>query len=230
MTPVTQHLAAEIERVHPPNPVALAGYNARTRPECIMSAVRKPKLRAVEYLALEKRAAFKSEFFDGEMFAMAGASRAHNRVNENLSGELHARLKGGPCQSFSRDLRVLIDRTGLYCYPDLVIVCGEPEYAAVDADTLVNPRVVVEVLSESTERYDRTTKFRHYQQLDSLREYILVAQDEPLCERFVRLESGEWAVESFVGLDAALELRSVPMQVPLADIYAGVTFSTPPKR
>ncbi len=193
-----------------------------------MSALRKPKLSAVEYLALEKRAAFRSEFFDGEMFAMAGASRAHNGIAMNLGGELHARLKGGPCRAFMQDMRVLIDRTGLYCYPDLVLVCGEPEYSAEDADTLVNPRVVIEVLSESTERYDRTTKFRHYQQLDSLREYLLVAQDEPLCERFVRLESGEWAVESFVGLDAVLELRSVPLRVPLSDVYAGVTF--PPTR
>jgi Uma2 family endonuclease len=198
------------------------------REERPMSALRKPKLSVAEYLAREKVAAFKSEFFNGATFAMAGASVPHNRINENLSGELHARLKGGPCQSFSRHLRVLVDRTGLFCYPDLVIVCGEPEYAAEDADTLTNPRVVVEVLSPSTERYDRTTKFRHYQQLPSVQEYILVSQTEPLCERFVRMDTGEWAVASFVGLEAVLELRSVPVRLPLADVYAGVTFPDPP--
>lgn len=195
-----------------------------------MRAVPKAKLSVAEYLAIERDAPFKSEFFNGEMFAMAGASRHHNIVNENLSGELHARLKGSPCRTLSRDQRVAIDRTGLYCYPDLVIVCGPPEYAAEDPDALVNPRVVVEVLSDSTERYDRTTKFRHYQQLASVQEYILVAQDEPLCDRYCRQADGSWAVVSFVGLDAALELKTVPIRIPLAEIYAGVTFRNPPPR
>lgn len=193
-----------------------------------MSALpKKRKLTAQEYLAIERRAEFKSEFFDGEMFAMAGANRLHNVINENLSGELFARLKGGDCRTLSRDQRVLVDRTGLYCYPDLVIVCGPPEYSADDPDTLVNPRVVVEVLSESTERYDRTTKFRNYQQLPSMTEYVLVSQDEPLCERYVRMPDGSWALVSFVGLEAALAFASVPVQVPLADIYAGTTFPEP---
>ena len=195
-----------------------------------MSAMPKPKLTASQYLAIERRAEFKSEFFDGEMFAMAGASRFHNRVNENISGELHALLKRGSCQAFSRHQRVAIDRTGLYCYPDLVIVCGPPEYSPEDPDTLVNPRVVLEVLSDSTERYDRTTKFRHYQQQPSVMEYVLVSQDEPMCERFSRQPDGTWTVASFVGLDAALVLTSVPIQVPLADIFAGVAFPDPRPR
>src|SRR5215218_1727533 len=103
-----------------------------------MSAVPKTKLTVEQYLAIERRAEFKSEFYDGEMFAMAGASLEHNRVSKNLSGELYSRLKGGPCESFASDLRVRIDRTGLYCYPDLVIVCGEPRFAEEDNDTLVN--------------------------------------------------------------------------------------------
>ncbi len=193
-----------------------------------MTAVPKAKLTVAEYLAIERRAEFKSEFYDGEMFAMAGASREHNRVTENLSIELGGRLRGGPCQSFSRDLRVRIKRTGLYCYPDLVIVCGEPEYAEEDKDTLVNPRVVFEVLSPSTERYDRTTKFRHYKQLPSVEEYVLVAQDEPWCERFVRQADGSWAQVEFAGLEAVLELKSVPVAVPLADVYARVTFPPAP--
>ena len=153
----------------------------------------------------------------------------HTLVYADPVGQNHirARLKGGDCRTLSRDQRVLVDRTGLYCYPDLVIVCGPPEYSADDPDTLVNPRVVVEVLSESTERYDRTTKFRNYQQLPSMTEYVLVSQDEPLCERYVRMPDGSWALVSFVGLEAALAFASVPVQVPLADIYAGTTFPEP---
>ncbi len=120
-----------------------------------------------------------------------------------------------------------IGSTGLYCYPDLIIVCGPPEYASEDSDTLVNPRVIVEVLSDSTELYERTTKFRHYQKLPSLMEYVMVSQHEPMCERFSRSTDGSWALVAFVGLDAKLELTSVPVQVPLADIYAGVTFPEP---
>jgi len=99
---------------------------------------------------------------------MAGASRAHNTVTANLLGELHARLKRGPCRAFVNDQRVLIDRAGLYCYPDILIVCGEVESTEDDEDTITNPRVVIEVLSPTTERYDRGAKFRHYQQVPSL--------------------------------------------------------------
>jgi len=192
-----------------------------------MTALPKAKLTIAEYLAIERRAEFKSEFYDGEMFAMAGASREHNTVNENLSVRIGGKLLDGPCRTYSRDQRVRIARTGLYCYPDLVIVCGEPQYAEEDPDTLVNPRVVFEVLSPSTERYDRTTKYQHYQQLPSVQEYVLVAQDEPLCERYVRQPNGSWTHVQHVGLDATLELAAVPVAVPLADVYAGVTFPPP---
>ncbi len=201
-----------------------------------MSALRKPKLSVAEYLAIEKTAAFKSEFFDGEMFplhrdapvGMAGASRSHNRVNENLSIRIGSQLLGGPCQSLSRDQRVLVDRTGLYTYPDLLIVCGQVETAEGDEDTITNPRVVVEVLSPSTERYDRGAKFRQYQQLPSVQEYVLVSQDEAVVERYVRQADGTWGYTSFVGLDAVLPLTSVPVQVPLADIFAGVELPASP--
>lgn len=195
-----------------------------------MGALPKPKLTVAEYLAIERRAEFKSEFFDGEMFAMAGASREHNIVNENLSLEIGSRLRGTPCRTLSRDQRVTIDRTGLYCYPDLVIVCGPPEYAAEDRDTLINPQVIIEVLSPSSERHDRTTKFRHYQQLASVGEYILISQDEPVCERYVRLPDGAWALVSFVGLADTLSFATVPVQIPLADVYAGVAFPEIPSR
>lgn len=194
-----------------------------------MAAVPKPrKLTVEEYFAIESKAERKSEFFNGEMFLMAGASREHNVLTRNLTAELHNRLREGPCQVFVADQRVKVDRTGLYTYPDLLIVCGTPEYAPEDRDTLTNPKVVIEVLSNSTEKYDRTTKFRQYKQLPSLMEYVLVSQDEPLVERYARLADGTWAQSDFVGLEATLSLVAVPASVPLADIYLGVEFPAPP--
>jgi Uma2 family endonuclease len=193
-----------------------------------MSAVTKQKLTVAEYLARERRAEFKSEFFNGEMFAMAGASREHNRVKENLVIELGGRLKGGPCQTFSSDQRVLVDRTGLYTYPDIVIVCGAGEYDPADRDTLINPTAIIEVLSPLTYRWDRGAKFRGSQQIPSLKEYILVDQDEPVVERYIRKQDGSWALVWSVGLTATLAMASVPVQIPLADVYAGVAFSDVP--
>ena len=193
-----------------------------------MSALPKRKLTAAEYLMIERKAEFKSEFFNGEMFAMSGASPPHNFIKENLSGELYARLKGGPCRSVSSDQRVKVDRTGLYTYPDIVVFCGTPEYDADDSHTLLNPVAIIEVLSPSTEKYDRGAKFRNYQQIPSLTEYVLVAQDEAVCERYVRLPDGSWALVSFVGLAATLAFTSVPVQIALADLYAGVTFPDDP--
>ena len=120
-----------------------------------MTARLKPKLTAAEYLAIERRAETKSEFYKGEMFAMAGASRDHNRVKSNLEFQLNVRINGGPCQTFSSDQRVMVPDTGLYTYPDILIVCGPEEFDPLDKDTLVNPTAVVEVLSPSTERYDQ---------------------------------------------------------------------------
>lgn len=193
-----------------------------------MSAVPKRKLTAAEYLAIEKRAAFKSEFCRGEMFAMAGASRAHNEVKDALIAALRAAFRGGPCRTYSSDQRVLVDATGLYTYPDIVLLCGPAETDPNDPDTLTNPTAVIEVLSPTTERYDRGATFRNYQRVPSLREYVLVAQDEPVIDRFVRQADGSWGLVSFVGLDATLALTSAPARVPLADVYAGVEFPAPP--
>lgn len=186
------------------------------------------RLTVAEYLAREETAERKSEFLDGQVFLMAGASREHNVLTRNLAGELYQALKGGPCQVFVADRRVKVNRTGLFTYPDLLIVGGDPEYAAEDRNTLTNPRVVIEVLSDSTARYDRTGKFRHYKQLPSLAEYVLVAQDEPLVERFVRSPNGRWEQDEFVGLDATFALATVPAEVPMAEVYRGVELPDPP--
>jgi Uma2 family endonuclease len=188
-----------------------------------MSAVPKPqKLTVAEYLAVEKAAEFKSEFYRGEMFAMAGASREHNRVTENLVVELGRRFLGGPCQTFSRDLRVRVDPAGLYTYPDLIIVCDPPQYAAEDRDTLVNPQVIVEVLSPSTERYDRGDKYAMYQGQPTIREVLLVSQDRVRVERFVRNPDETWTQTVFADPAGEFALATVPVRVPLADVYRGV--------
>src|SRR4051812_14840947 len=195
-----------------------------------MSAVPKTKLTPAEYLAIERKAAGKSEFYRGEMFAMAGASEEHCLIKDNLAGEVRHQLKGGPCRVVTSDLRVKVDATGLYTYPDVVIYCDRPRFEDDVFDTLLNPRAVVEVLSDSTEKYDRGAKFRHYRQIPSLQEYVLVAQDEALAERHVRQPDGSWLLTEFAGLDRVLELATVPARVPLAEIYRDVTFPEVPPR
>lgn len=189
-----------------------------------MSAVPKRKLTETEYLAIERAAEFKSEFYNGEMFAMAGASREHNRIKENLIVELGSRFKGGPCQTYSSDQRLKVKKTGLYTYPDIVIVCGKGEYAENDRDTLLNPTVVIEVLSPTTEQYDRVTKLRQYKQLASLKEYVLVSQKEPAVDSFVRKPDGKWEWVDVQGLAGELVFQSVPARIPLTDVYAGIEF------
>jgi Uma2 family endonuclease len=191
-----------------------------------MSAVPTTRLTPEQYLAIERKAEYKSEYYNGEMFAMAGVSKEHSRVKENLIGELYARLKGGHCRTHSSDMRVKVSPTGLYTYPDVIIVCGEEHFEDAEVDTLLNPQVIIEILSDSTEKYDRGKKFRHYKQIESFREYILVAQDEPVVERSVRQSDGAWTTTTFEGLEAELALATVPVRVPLADVYAGVTFPT----
>ena len=147
-----------------------------------MSAIPKTLLTPEQYLARERQAEFKSEYYRGEMFAMAGALFPHNRAKENLARKIGNQLETGPCDVVSSDQRVKIPATGLYTYPDIVIYCGEPEFDD-DADTLLNPVAIVEVLSESTEKYDRGIKSSHYRRVPSLLEYVLVAQDRMHVER-----------------------------------------------
>ncbi|MFO0811351.1 MAG: Uma2 family endonuclease [Gemmataceae bacterium] len=194
-----------------------------------MSAIPKPrKLTVAEYLAIEAKAETKSEFYDGEMFAMAGASPPHNFIKENLSVEVGSRLRGSRCRTLSGDQRVMIPRTGLYTYPDLVIVCGRPEFDPADPNTLINPVVVVEILSPSTERYDRGAKFRQYQKLASVGEIVLVSQDQPLVQVFARQPDGRWLLTTFDDPSGEFSLTSVPVAVPLADVYRDVEWPDAP--
>jgi Uma2 family endonuclease len=195
-----------------------------------MTALPKQKLTEAEYLDIERRADYKSEFYRGEMFAMAGAKYEHNRIKDNLATALNTQFRDGPCFALTSDMRVKVSASRLYTYPDIVIVCGRPEFEDETNDTLLNPQVIIEVLSESTERYDRGAKFRHYQQLPSLQEYVLVAQDEPVCERLVRQGNGSWLLTTVIGLGAEFAFASVPILIPLAAIYSGITFPERPSR
>ncbi len=179
-----------------------------------------------EYVALERRAECKSEFYNGEVFAMAGASREHNLIVTNLAGELGQQLKDKPCEVYSSEMRTRIPN-GPYVYPDVVVVCSEPQFEDKGLDTLTNPLVVIEVLSDSTADFDRGTKFRYYRQIESLREYIVVDQAEPFVERHSRGAGDVWQLEESVGLSATLKLESPDCTLSLSDIYLKVAFPPP---
>ncbi|MCF0053802.1 Uma2 family endonuclease [Dyadobacter sp. LJ53] len=174
-----------------------------------------------EYLELEREAEYKSEYYRGEIFAMAGASPNHNRILENLSGECYIALKGKSCQSFSSDMRLHIPQNDLYTYPDLLIVCGKPEFSEIDKDTLINPSVIIEVLSKTTASYDRGNKFRLYRSISTLMEYILVDSLSVSVEVFRKNEDGSWTFVSEINnIEEQILLTSINAQLKLSDIYA----------
>lgn len=186
-----------------------------------------PRLTPVEYLAIERTALTKSEFYDGEIFAMAGGTAVHSLIGTNVTGEFRNQLRGKNCVPYNADLRIQVQATGLFTYPDLSVICGPLQFADAD-DTITNPSVLVEVLSPSTEAYDRGQKFLHYRQIPSLREYLLVSQREPLLELFVRQENNLWSLREAAGLAARLDIPSLEITVSLAEIYANVDFLPQP--
>lgn len=189
-----------------------------------MAVEPKPRLSPDEYLALERRLETKNEYLDGEMFAMTGGSLAHAVISGNLVGELRRLTKGRPCRVCPSDLRIFIPATGLYTYPDVVVVCGEPRLQDEHRDTLLNPTLIIEVLSPTTEAYDRGTKFEHYQTIESLAEYLLVSQDKPRIEQYVRQDGNRWLLTTAAGLEASLLLPSIQCELALAEVYDKVAF------
>jgi Uma2 family endonuclease len=181
-----------------------------------------------EYLAIENAAPFKSDFHDGEMYAMAGASPEHNLVKENLSGEIYTRLRGSRCRSLSSDQRVRWSEGDVYNYPDIVIFCGPFERAAKDRNTLTNPTAVIDVLSPSTETYDRGVKFREYQQQPTMKEIVFVSQTEMVVEVFARQPDGKWLLTTFADPAGAFRMDCVPGEIPLAAAYRDVLPAPPP--
>jgi Uma2 family endonuclease len=187
------------------------------------SATAIPRVTPEQYLAMERNADFKSELCNGFIIAMAGGSREHNVISGNLHGEIRSQLKGRPCEVYTSDMRVRVSMAGLFTYPNVVAVCGEPRFLDGRSDTLLNPPVIVEVLSASTESYDRGEKFMHYRRLESLREYVLVAQDKVLVERYTR-QGDEWLLTEFRHVDQTLQLASIGCAVQLREIYSRIEF------
>lgn len=175
------------------------------------------------YIASERRAKVKSEYIHGEIFAMSGASNAHNIITVEITTELNVQLRPRGCFVYSGDMRVKTSRTGSYFYPDVAVVCDKPRFEDNAFDTLLNPILIVEVLSPPTETYDRGEKFAHYQELASLREYILVSQDRIHVEHF-RLTEMQWVCKAFHAPEDVLSLDTIECQLPLRDIYTRITF------
>jgi len=191
------------------------------------SASEVPRFTQEQYLALERKANIKSEYYNGFIWAMADASREHNLIAGNLHGEIRSQLKGRPCEVYTSDMRLRVTPTGLYTYPDVMAVCGERKYLDDKTDTLLNPTMIADVLSRTTEAYDRGDKFAQFRRLASLRKYVLISQDKVRVERYTR-QDDEWLLKEFCGLDESLRLDSIDCEVSLRDIYAKVEF--PPVR
>ena len=187
-----------------------------------MSTRPEPFLTPQQYLASERAGDEKHEYCRGEAFAMVGASFEHVTLVSNLVISLGNQLKEGPCRVFSSDLGVKVSRTGLYTYPDVGIVCGQPQFDDEHNDTLLNPRVILQVLSPSTESNDRGKKFAHYRSVESLAEYLLVSKEQPRVERFVRQASNDWLLHEATELDQTIRLPSIECDLKLSDVYANV--------
>ncbi|MFZ1640136.1 MAG: Uma2 family endonuclease [Candidatus Contendobacter sp.] len=185
----------------------------------------KPRLTPEDYLAIERSAEYKSEYFDGEIFAMTGASEPHNTIVVNTTIHLGSQLKKRPCKLYVNDMRVKVSPTGLYTYPDLVVICGKGQFDDAHLDTLLNPTLIIEVLSDSTEAYDRGRKFEHYRHLDSLVEYVLIAQYRPHVESYRRQPDHQWLLTECNGLDGTLRLQSIDCDLALAEVYDKVEVS-----
>jgi len=186
-------------------------------------AERIPYYTAEEYLALERTAEYKSELINGVIYAMTGATLKHTTITGNVLALLHTQLRGGPCRPLALDIRVKISDTGAYVYPDVVVVCGEVELEDDMHDTLLNPTLIVEVLSPSTEAFDRGAKFGHYRQLPSLQEYMLIAQDRVCVEHFARQQDG-WLLTVAEALEDTVQLPAIACKLLVSEVYERVEF------
>ena len=193
-----------------------------------MSAQAETYLTLEDYFQLEEQTSIKYEYYRGRVYAMTGASIQHNLIVSNVLAQLYAQLQTSSCRVFPSDLRVKVEQSGLYTYPDISVVCGSPELTTDRPDTITNPQVLCEVLSPSTEHYDRGGKFEHYRTITSLQEYLVVAQRRPHVELYVRQSEGRWLLLDFHGLDQSITLHSLECTLKLADIYAYCTFADQP--
>jgi Uma2 family endonuclease len=180
-----------------------------------------------DYLAFERASEEKHEYYAGEIFAMTGASTNHNRIVGSTYAALYAQLRERPCDILANDMRVKVPATGLYTYPDISILCEEPQFEDSEVDTLLNPTVIIEVLSPSTEAYDRGKKFQHYRTIPSFQEYLLISQDNVRVEHYRRQGNDKWEMADAHTLDATITLPSVNCTLRLSDIYEKAQFNHP---
>lgn len=185
-------------------------------------------LNPEEYLELERKAERRSEYFNGKMYLMAGTNENHNLIVTNLGGELRALFKGRPCKVFTQDMRVLVSPTGLYTYPDVVALCEPARFLDDKRDTLLNPQVIFEILSSTTEAYDRGEKFGHYRRVEGLTDYVLVAQNRMRVERYARQPDGRWLLTEHSGPEAVLDLSAIGCRLPLTELYDKVDLPAEP--
>ena len=180
-----------------------------------------------DYLTMEEVSPVKHEYFDGEIFQMAGASEQHNTVTINIAGELHQQLKKRPCKVYQNDMRLYIEKEGIYVYPDVMVVCGKPEIKKFKSlDNILNPVLIVEVLSESTADYDKGAKFEQYRTIESFKEYLLVSQDRKQLTRYTKQTDGSWILTDFIGDKTRIELFSIECSLAIEDIYDKVDFDS----
>ncbi|MEK6376024.1 MAG: Uma2 family endonuclease [Acidobacteriota bacterium] len=184
------------------------------------------RLTSEDYLRIERAAEWKSEYIDGEMFAMAGASPRHVLIATNGARELGNQLREGPCTVYTADLRVSTDRQRHYTYPDVVVVCDPPQFVDDQLDTVTNPAFIAEVLSDSTEKYDRGAKFERYRAVPTISEYLLVSQDRVHVELYTRQPDGGWFLREWNNPATEIELVSLRCRLPIAEVYAKVNFGT----
>jgi Uma2 family endonuclease len=188
-----------------------------------MSTEPKTFLTPEQYLEIERKAEYKSEYFEGEMFAMAGAREAHNLIVANVLFQIYGQVRSGPCRVYPSDMRVRVSATGL-TYPDIVVACEAPRFLDGERDTLLNPTLIVEVLSTSTEAYDRGRKFGHYRSIESLAEYLLVSSERIGAEMFTRQTDGGWLLTAAGDLKDTINLSATGCRLALADLYEKVEF------
>ena len=184
----------------------------------------KTRFTADEYLAMERVAEYKSEFYGGEIFALAGGTADHSLIAGNLVHALNGPLDASPCRVFNSDMRLHVQRSGLYTYPDVMVICGKIRFVDRRTDTVTNPLLIIEVLSESTRDYDRGAKLDSYKQISSLQEYALIDSDRARAECYRRAVDSGWLIDTFDGLDAVLRFQSVACEIPMRRIYHKVSW------
>lgn len=190
-----------------------------------MSTQPKRYITPEEYLEIERKAEFKSQYFRGEMFAMAGATREHILISQSVSLQIGLQIRNRRCELYSSEMRVLVSETGLYTYPDIVVVCDEPKFVDQNTpDTLLNPTLVMEILSQSTREYDEIGKFEHYRSIDSLQEYVLVDQYRPLIKQYSRSPDNQWSSVETSSVDEMVTFRSIDCTMLVKDVYHKITF------